>query len=152
MANIYFPTFLQQYQRAVIFRFGKIRKGGARGPGIFFVNPFIDDVEKVDMRTLSFNVPAQEILSRDSVTVKVDAVVYYSVQVRKRENRVKRFFLYSSSASAVTCSFCGCHSCTKCWCRSSKLLLVYCTVQNFEDFFLKKSMEFALICRILFCP
>ena len=96
LANVYFSTFLQQYQRAVIFRFGKIRKGGARGPGIFFVNPFIDDVEKVDMRTLSFNVPAQEILSRDSVTVKVDAVVYYSVQVKKRENRVKRFFLYSS--------------------------------------------------------
>ncbi len=64
----------------MVFRFGKLRKGGARGPGIFFVNPFLDTVSMVDLRTLSFNVPAQEILSRDSVTVKVDAVVYYSVQ------------------------------------------------------------------------
>ncbi len=68
----------------MVFRFGKIKPGGAKGPGIFFVNPFIDDVQKVDMRTLSFNVPPQEILSRDSVTVKVDAVVYYSIQVVKK--------------------------------------------------------------------
>ncbi len=76
-----FNSFFKQYQRAVIFRFGKIMEGGSRGPGIIFINPFLDQVEIVDLRTLSFNVPAQEILSRDSVTVKVDAVVYYSVQV-----------------------------------------------------------------------
>ncbi len=64
----------------MVFRFGKLKKGPARGPGIIFVNPFLDTVNLVDLRTLSFNVPSQEILSRDSVTVKVDAVVYYSVQ------------------------------------------------------------------------
>ncbi len=78
---IYSTCTVQQYQRAVVFRFGKLKKGGARGPGILLVNPFLDQVQLVDLRVLSFNVPSQEILSRDSVTVKVDAVVYYSIQV-----------------------------------------------------------------------
>lgn len=54
-------------------------KGGARGPGIFFVIPCIDTYTKVDLRTVSFDVPPQEILSKDSVTVAVDAVVYYRI-------------------------------------------------------------------------
>jgi len=71
---------VQEYERAVIFRLGRLLKGGARGPGIFFVVPCIDTYRKVDLRTVSFDVPPQEILSRDSVTVAVDAVVYYRVQ------------------------------------------------------------------------
>lgn len=70
---------VQEYERAVIFRLGRLRKGGAKGPGIFFVIPCIDTYRKVDLRTVSFDVPPQEILSRDSVTVTVDAVVYYRV-------------------------------------------------------------------------
>lgn len=54
-------------------------KGGARGPGIFFIIPCIDTYCKVDLRTVSFDVPPQEILSKDSVTVSVDAVVYYRI-------------------------------------------------------------------------
>ncbi|XP_046656622.1 band 7 protein AGAP004871-like isoform X4 [Daphnia pulicaria] len=71
---------VQEYERAVIFRLGRLLKGGARGPGIFFIVPCIDTYRKVDLRTVSFDVPPQEILSRDSVTVAVDAVVYYRVQ------------------------------------------------------------------------
>ncbi|XP_063233716.1 band 7 protein AGAP004871-like isoform X2 [Bacillus rossius redtenbacheri] len=70
---------VQEYERAVIFRLGRLRKGGARGPGIFFVLPCIDTYCKVDLRTVSFDVPPQEVLSRDSVTVNVDAVVFYRV-------------------------------------------------------------------------
>ncbi|XP_014258784.1 band 7 protein AGAP004871-like isoform X2 [Cimex lectularius] len=70
---------VQEYERAVIFRLGRLRSGGARGPGIFFVLPCIDVYAKVDLRTVSFDVPPQEILSRDSVTVHVDAVVFYRV-------------------------------------------------------------------------
>ena len=70
---------MQEYERAVIFRLGRVTKGGARGPGIFFVIPCIDSYTKVDLRTVSFDVPPQEILSRDSVTVAVDAVVYYRI-------------------------------------------------------------------------
>ena len=70
---------MQEYERAVIFRLGRLRNGGAKGPGIFFVLPCIDHYKKVDLRTVSFDVPPQEILSRDSVTVTVDAVIYYRV-------------------------------------------------------------------------
>lgn len=55
------------------------RSGGARGPGVFFVLPCIDNYCKVDLRTVSFDVPPQEVLSKDSVTVSVDAVVYYRI-------------------------------------------------------------------------
>jgi len=68
-----------EYERAVIFRLGRLRKGGSKGPGIFSVIPCIDTYRCVDLRTVSFDVPPQEILSRDSVTVSVDAVVYFNV-------------------------------------------------------------------------
>nr|CAH7769601.1 unnamed protein product [Callosobruchus chinensis] len=71
---------VQEYERAVIFRLGRLRKGGARGPGIFFVLPCLDSYCKVDLRTVSFDVPPQEALTKDSVTVTVDAVVYYRIQ------------------------------------------------------------------------
>lgn len=70
---------VQEYERAVIFRLGRLLKGGAKGPGIFFIIPCIDSYCKVDLRTVSFDVPPQEILSKDSVTVAVDAVVYYRI-------------------------------------------------------------------------
>lgn len=69
---------VSEYERAVIFRMGRIR-AGARGPGVFFILPCIDNYFKVDLRTVSFDVPPQEILSKDSVTVSVDAVVYYRI-------------------------------------------------------------------------
>ncbi|XP_015788185.1 band 7 protein AGAP004871 [Tetranychus urticae] len=70
---------VQEYERAVIFRLGRLVTGGARGPGIFFIIPCIDTYSKVDLRTVSFDVPPQEILSKDSVTVAVDAVVYFRI-------------------------------------------------------------------------
>nr|CAB3266658.1 erythrocyte band 7 integral membrane protein [Phallusia mammillata] len=71
---------VQEYERAVIFRLGRLAKGGAKGPGIFFIIPCTDEYRKVDLRTVSFDVPPQEILTKDSVTISVDAVVYYRVQ------------------------------------------------------------------------
>jgi len=68
-----------EYERAVIFRLGRLLSGGAKGPGIFFVLPCIESYTKVDLRTVSFDVPPQEVLTKDSVTVSVDAVVYYRV-------------------------------------------------------------------------
>ena len=55
-------------------------QGGAQGPGLFFIIPCIDDIRVVDLRTVSFDVPPQEILTKDSVTVAVDAVVYYNIR------------------------------------------------------------------------
>ncbi|XP_039939505.1 stomatin [Hirundo rustica] len=71
---------IKEYERAIIFRLGRILKGGAKGPGLFFVLPCTDSFIKVDMRTISFDIPPQEILTRDSVTINVDGVVYYRVQ------------------------------------------------------------------------
>ncbi|XP_069957412.1 band 7 protein AGAP004871 isoform X1 [Cherax quadricarinatus] len=71
---------VQEYERAVIFRLGRLLKGGAKGPGIFFVIPCIDSYRKVDLRTVSFDVPPQEILSLDSVPVSVEAVIYLRVR------------------------------------------------------------------------
>ncbi|KAK6641710.1 hypothetical protein RUM44_013425 [Polyplax serrata] len=71
---------VQEYERAVIFRLGRLRPGGPRGPGGFFVLPCIDTYSKVDLRTVSFDVPPQEVLTKDSVTVTVDAVVYYNIK------------------------------------------------------------------------
>ena len=70
---------VQEYERAVIFRVGRLIDGGAKGPGIFFVLPCIDNYIKIDLRVISFDVPPQEILTRDSVTIQVDAVTYFRI-------------------------------------------------------------------------
>merc|ERR1712110_702702 len=71
---------VQEYERAVIFRLGRIKKGGAVGPGLFFIIPCMDNIVVTDLRTVTFDVPPQEILTKDSVTVAVDAVVYYKIR------------------------------------------------------------------------
>ncbi len=68
---------VQEYERGVIFRLGRVQ--GAKGPGLFFIVPFIDRMHKVDLRTVTLDVPSQEAISADNVTVRVNAVVYYRV-------------------------------------------------------------------------
>lgn len=58
-------------------RLGRILSGGAKGPGLFFVLPCVDTIMKVDLRTVTFDVPPQEVLTKDSVTITVDAVCYF---------------------------------------------------------------------------
>ena len=58
---IIFIQVVQEYERVVIFRLGRLLAGGARGPGIFFIVPCVDSYQKVDMRTLTFDVPPQEV-------------------------------------------------------------------------------------------
>uniref|UniRef100_A0A3B3RX59 Stomatin n=1 Tax=Paramormyrops kingsleyae TaxID=1676925 RepID=A0A3B3RX59_9TELE len=71
---------VKEYERAIIFRLGRIMRGGAKGPGLFFILPCTDSFINVDMRTITFDIPPQEVLTKDSVTVSVDGVVYYRVQ------------------------------------------------------------------------
>src|ERR1700751_6360711 len=68
---------VQQYERGVIFVLG--RWIGAKGPGIFLVPPFISRMAKVDLRIVTLTVPPQEVITRDNVTVKVTAVIYFYV-------------------------------------------------------------------------
>lgn len=67
------------YERGVILRLGKVRKSCPRGPGLQFVLPCVDEFHKVDLRVVCFDVPPQEALTKDSVSIQVDAVVYYKI-------------------------------------------------------------------------
>ena len=69
---------INQYERGVVFRFGKLH-GQARGPGIALLAPTADRLHKVNMQVITMPIPAQEGITRDNVTVRVDAVVYYRV-------------------------------------------------------------------------
>ena len=68
---------VQEYERGVIFRLGRLV--GPKGPGLFFIIPFIDRMVKVDLRVVTLDIPAQEAITRDNVTVKVNAVAYFRV-------------------------------------------------------------------------
>jgi len=72
---------VQEYERIVIFCLGRLVSGpNGKGPGIYFNLPCISEVTKVDLRTDVFDVPPQEILTKDSVSASVDAVVYYRIE------------------------------------------------------------------------
>jgi regulator of protease activity HflC (stomatin/prohibitin superfamily) len=68
---------VQEYERSVIFRLG--RAIGVKGPGLFFIIPYLDRMEKVDIRVVTLDVPSQEAITYDNVTVKVNAVAYFRV-------------------------------------------------------------------------
>src|SRR5439155_19751959 len=68
---------IQEYERGVIFRLGKL--AGARGPGLTYVIPGVERLVKIDLRVITMDVPAQEAITRDNVTVRVNAVVYFRV-------------------------------------------------------------------------
>ena len=68
---------VQEYERGVIFRLGRLV--GAKGPGLFFILPFVDRMVKIDLRTITLEIPPQEVITRDNVSLKVNAVVYFRV-------------------------------------------------------------------------
>jgi regulator of protease activity HflC (stomatin/prohibitin superfamily) len=68
---------VKEYERGVIFRLGRLV--GAKGPGLFFIIPFVDSMVKVDLRVVTMDVPSQEVITKDNVTVRVNAVVYFRV-------------------------------------------------------------------------
>lgn len=68
---------VKEYERGVIFRLGRLI--GAKGPGIFFIIPMIDKMVKIDLRVITMDIPAQEMITKDNVTVKVNAVVFFRV-------------------------------------------------------------------------
>lgn len=68
---------VQEYERGVIFRLGRVQ--GAKGPGLFFILPIIDRMERVDLRTITLDIPSQDAITSDNVTVRVNAVVYFRV-------------------------------------------------------------------------
>jgi regulator of protease activity HflC (stomatin/prohibitin superfamily) len=68
---------VKEYERGVIFRLGRLI--GAKGPGLFFIIPFVDRMVKVDLRVVTLDIPSQEAITKDNVTLKVNAVAYFRV-------------------------------------------------------------------------
>ncbi len=92
---------LRQYEKAVIFRWGKLL-AEPKGPGIIFVFRPMDQMERVSLRLVTMDVPAQDVISRDNVTLKVDAVVYFRVVDARRAIVSVENYLYSTSQLAQT--------------------------------------------------
>ncbi len=70
---------VNEYERGVVFRLGRVDPGNLKGPGLRLLVPFMDKMLKVDLRTVTLDVPPQEVITKDNVTMKVNAVVYFNV-------------------------------------------------------------------------
>lgn len=93
---------LREYERGVIFTLGRVGKKGA-GPGLIILVPVIQQMIRVDMRTLVHDVPSQDVISRDNVSVKVNAVIYYRVvDSIKAINQVENFMAATSQLAQTT--------------------------------------------------
>ena len=98
---------LKEYERGVVFRLG--RMVGARGPGLVYIIPGIEKMVKMDLRTVTMDIPPQDVITRDNVSVKVNAVLYFRVldpnlAVREVENYL---FATSQLAQVTLRSVCG---------------------------------------------
>ncbi|ATZ61642.2 MAG: slipin family protein [Methanosarcinales archaeon Met12] len=92
---------VNEYERGVIFRLGRLV--GARGPGLFFIIPIIEEMRRVDLRTVAFDVPPQEVITKDNVTTRVNAVVYYRVMdPEKAITQVEHYPLATSQMALTT--------------------------------------------------
>ncbi len=92
---------LRQYEKGVIFRWGKLMPE-PKGPGLIFVFRPMDQMERVSLRTVTFDVPAQDVITRDNVTVKVNAIVYFRVVDANRAIVSVENYLYATSQLAQT--------------------------------------------------
>ena len=97
-----------EFERGVIFRLGRVI-AGAKGPGLFFIIPLVDRMVKVNLQTIAVNVPSQEVITRDNVTVRVDAVAYFNVvdPIRAVINIQNYLFATTQVAQTTLRSVCG---------------------------------------------
>jgi len=95
---------LREYERAVIFRLGRLIGGsGIKGPGLILLIPVIDKMVKVSLRTVVMDVPTQDVITRDNVSIKVNAVVYFRViEPQKAIVGVENFLVATSQLSQTT--------------------------------------------------
>lgn len=91
---------LPEYERGVLFRLGRL--AGVRGPGLFFIIPGIDKLVRVSLRTVAMDVPPQDVITRDNVTVKVSAVIYFRVMAAEKAIVDVENYLYATSQLSQT--------------------------------------------------
>ncbi|MCW5891847.1 MAG: slipin family protein [bacterium] len=98
---------VREYERLVVFRLGRF--SGVRGPGITYVLPVIESAQRTDLRTITMDVPSQDVITRDNVSVKVNAVLYFRVIDPGRSVIEVENFLFATSQNAQTTlrSVCG---------------------------------------------
>jgi regulator of protease activity HflC (stomatin/prohibitin superfamily) len=98
---------LREYERAVVFRLGRLT--AARGPGIIYVIPLVEQVFRVELRTITLDVPSQDVITRDNVSIQVNAVLYFRVVDANRAVTEVQNYLYATSQIAQTTlrSVCG---------------------------------------------
>jgi regulator of protease activity HflC (stomatin/prohibitin superfamily) len=92
---------LREYERGVVFRLGRLI--GAKGPGLILLIPIVDKMLRVDLRTVTFDVPPQDVITRDNVTIKVNAVVYFRVMdANKAIVSVENYLMATSQIAQTT--------------------------------------------------
>jgi len=91
---------LREYERGVVFRLGRLI--GAKGPGIIFIIPGIDKLLRVSLRTVALEIPPQEVITRDNISIKVNAVVYFRVVDANKAVVQIENYLYATSQLAQT--------------------------------------------------
>src|SRR5712692_4409740 len=98
---------LREYERAVVFRLGRVV--GARGPGIIYVIPGIEKAIRIGLRTITMDIPSQDVITKDNVSLKVSAVLYFRVLDPNRAVVVVENYLFATSQNAQTTlrSVCG---------------------------------------------
>ncbi|CAA9447336.1 MAG: Putative stomatin/prohibitin-family membrane protease subunit aq_911, partial [uncultured Rubrobacteraceae bacterium] len=93
---------VKEYERGVIFRLGRVQ-GGPKGPGLFILLPFVDRMVKIDLRTVTMDVPPQDVITRDNVPARVNAVIYFRVvDPNKSVIEVENHVLATSQISQTT--------------------------------------------------
>src|SRR5215207_2721778 len=93
---------VKEYERGVIFRLGRVQ-GGPKGPGLFILLPMIDRMVKIDLRTVTMDVPPQDVITRDNVPARVNAVIYFRVvDPNKSVIEVENHVLATSQISQTT--------------------------------------------------
>jgi regulator of protease activity HflC (stomatin/prohibitin superfamily) len=92
---------LNEYERGVVFRLGRII--GAKGPGLILLIPLVDKLVRIDMRTVTLDVPPQDVITQDNVTIKVNAVIYFRVvEPNRAVVEVENYLLATSKLAQTT--------------------------------------------------
>src|SRR5450432_3336917 len=94
---------LREYERGVIFRLGRLVAGGEKGPGLIFLIPIVDRMVKVSLRTVVMDVPPQDVITQDNVSIKVNAVIYFRViDPQKAIIEIENYLVGTSQLSQTT--------------------------------------------------
>lgn len=94
---------LREYERGVVFRLGRVLRDGVKGPGLILLIPIIDKMVKVSLRTVVMDVPPQDVITQDNVSIKVNAVIYFRViDPQKAVIEIENFLVGTSQLSQTT--------------------------------------------------